>query len=279
MRVILSACVFAAMILSISGLATANVITLQFSANDIFNYAGVDDTRLNQQGTARAIWGQGRTALDINGTGTPGRYYQTYNDGVDPYDRMDAATAAKDLQSVANILDWNASAGHQGINWIQLYLQGGNAPSWGEKVVLKSGTMSPSANGEFGWTASLSGPTPVFETILGGDPATNQNAVSLDYNPAETVFSVTADFFYDANGNGIFDSGDSDLVAGIDYTIWFMARLNNWTYSDDYGTTVSGNPGYIEGTIIASAVPIPSALLLLATGILSLVGIKRRAVQ
>lgn len=241
--------------------------TLQFNPNDIFNYATSDDTRLNQQGTARAIWGQGRTTLDLNATGETGRYYQTYNDGVDPLDRMDDATAPQDLQSVANILDWTASYGHQGVCWMQLFLQGGNASAWGETVVLNSGSMTPSVNGEFGWSASLSGFTPVFQTELGGTPDT-WNAISPDANPADELWFVTGDLFVDENGNGVYDAGvDSELVMGQEYTIWFFAKLNNWTYVDAYGNGIGGNPGYIEGTLTATVVPVPAAMLLGVLGL------------
>jgi len=275
MRKIITICAVA-VLLAASGAAHANVVTLEFDPNDIFDYATADDTRLNQQGTARAIWGQGRTTLDLNDGGETGRYYQTYNDGADPLDRMNDATAAKDLQSVDNILDWTASQGHQGMNWVQLYLQAGSGSTWGEKVVLKSGSITSSVNGEFGWRIPTGyGDTPVYDTLLGGDPATNQNAISPDANPAEKLFSATGDFFIDVDGSGTFNAGDTDLVVGQDYTIWFFAKLNNWTYDDDYtAPTTGGNPGYIEGTIIATATPEPATMSLLALG--SLAMLRRR---
>ena len=64
------------LILVVNG--TAAAITLQFDPMDIFNYATSDDTRLNQQGTARYI----------QTTGVTGRYYQTYNDDVDTYQAL-----------------------------------------------------------------------------------------------------------------------------------------------------------------------------------------------
>ena len=265
MKKLLTICAVVGLILTVSGVVQANQATLQFDPNDIFNYATSDNTRVNQQGTARAIWGLDRTPLNLNGGGQTARYYQTYNDGASPYDRMGDATAAKDLQSVANILSWGASFGHQGVCWMQLYLQGPNEDTWGGKVVLKSGSMSPSVNGEYLWTTELSGATPTFNTNLGGDEA-SQQAIS-SHKPADELWSVTADFFVDENGDGLYDGGDSDVVLNDNYTIWFYAKLNNWTYDDDYtAPTTGGNPGYIEGTLIATAVPEPATMGLLALG-------------
>ena len=284
MKKILAICLVLVFILSVSGTAGANTVTLVFDANDIFDYATSNDTMLNQQGTARAIWGkQGetlRTTLDLNLTGETGRYYQTYNDGVDPYDRMGDATAAQDLQSVENILSWTAQHSYQGINWMQLYLQGGSGSTldWGERIVWTgSGSMTPSVNGEFGWRIPGGyGDTPVYDTLLGSNPNTNWNAISPDANPAEKLFSVTGDFFYDTDGSGTFNAGDTDLVLGQDYTIWFFAKLSNYTYIDDYGNGIGGNPGYIEGTLMATAVPIPGAVWLLGAGLFGLVGIRKK---
>ena len=213
------------------------------------------------RGTARAIWGKDGDISQTPLVGLTNRYYQTYNDGANPYDRMDDATASQDLQSVANILDWTATAGHQGVNWFHLYLQGSTGSTWGEKLMLKSGSMTMSVNGETGWRTSLSGATPVYDTVLGGTPET-QNAISPDFNPATQLFSVTGDFFVDENGNGVFDAGDTEPAAGEDYTIWFYAKLNNWTYHDDYGNWVGGNPGYIEGTITARTIPEPASVMI-----------------
>lgn len=92
-----------AIVLTVGGAAQADMVTLQFNPNHIFNYATTDDTRLNQLGTARLIWDS-----------PTGRDYQTYNDTA----RDAGATAAQDLQSVQNILEWNAFAGYQGVSHV-----------------------------------------------------------------------------------------------------------------------------------------------------------------
>lgn len=272
MKKFVTICVVMTIVLTVGSIVQADVWTLNFNPNDIFNYATSDDTRLNQQGTARYIGGP-RT--DYHNIPT-NRYYMTYSDAGGYGSRDTGATAAQDLTSVANILSFGGDAGYQGVNWFQLYLQGGSGSTWGEKVVLKSGSMTPSVNGEFGWRIPTGyGNTPVYDTLLGGDPTTNQNAFSPVFNPAEKLFSVTGDFFVDENGSGAYDAGDTDLVLGQDYTIWFYARLQNWHYVDAYGNDAWGNPGYIEGTLEATAVPVPGAVLL---GILGLgaAGLKLR---
>jgi len=165
------------------------------------------------------------------------------------------ATADQDLQSVASILGWDGGwAGYQGVSHLQLWLQGAIGNTWGEQVVRKSFTGA-SVNNEFGWTAYISGDLAHFNTMLGGDPNTNQNAISPFFHPAEKLWSVVGDFYFDNNNNGAYDLGvDTDLAIGQQYTIWFNAANNNWRCVDAYGNDNWGSPD-IEGTIIATAFP------------------------
>ena len=90
------------------------------------------------------------------------------------------------------------------------------------------------------------------------------------------TFSVTGDFYVDENGNGEYDAGDSDLVEGENYTLWFYAAVNNCYFEDAYNpgsyiNTGTGNEkGAIEGTI-----PEPATLGLLAVGALALIRRRR----
>jgi hypothetical protein len=244
-------CAAAAIILAASDLASAAVVTLLFDANDIFNYATTDDTTLNQQGTARRVWTGGQTL-------PTGRSYRTYNDaGRDP-----GATAAQDLQSVADIVGWTgASAGYEGVSYVQLWLRGGN-DAWGEKVKVKSGTLTASMNGEYDWTANVDAyGTPTFNTILGGPG--HQNAISPTFNTAKNLWSVTGDLYVDNDGDGVYDTGE-DLVGGNQYTIWFNATTNNWPWRDDYNQTTDlwQDPWpQIQGTILATATPEPATIV------------------
>ncbi len=213
------------MFMVFGGAVQANEITLLLNANDIFISAAEDDTRLNQQGEARRLWD------------TPtGRYYLTYN-----------------LESIAGILGWDGvSAGYQGVSHLQLWFHGAAGNTWGEQVV-RSSFSSASVNGEYDWTADVSTDYVHFNTVLGGEG--HQNAISPFFKPAETLWSVTGDFFFDNNNNGTLDAGiDEDLAVGQEYTIWFNAAMNNWRCLDAYGNDNWGNPD-IEGTIIAVAVP------------------------
>ncbi|MCK5721746.1 MAG: hypothetical protein KAI84_04360 [Gammaproteobacteria bacterium] len=210
----------------------ANEVALVFNANDIFNYATEDNTRLNQQGKARRIH-----------ECPTGRYYLTYNDSA----REDDADAYQDIQSIANILGWEAFAGHQGACHLQLWLKGGsNALNWGEYVVVNNGFTGSSVNGETEWTVDHSSGSVHFNTVLGDCNAGHCNAIS-SYHPAEYLWSVAGDFT--ASGQG--------LVIGQQYTIWFDAILNNWHYVDDYGNDTWGGylQPHVEGTIVATAFP------------------------
>lgn len=223
---------------AISGVVQANEVALVFNVNDIFMYATEDDTRLNQQGTARKIWDS-----------PTGRYYLTYNDSS----RDVGATAAQDMESVANILGWDGCwAGYQGVSHLQLWLRGPNIHLWGEQVVRDSFTVA-SVNGEYDWTADVSTDYVHYNTELAGEG--HQNAISLDCNPAQNLWSVTGNFCTDNNVDGVCGVGDSDLIVGQQYTIWFNAANNNWRCVDAYGNDQWGSPD-IEGTIIAVAIPV-----------------------
>ncbi len=277
------------MILAVCGVAQAGVVTLEFDANDIFNYATSDDTRLNQQGTARNIWDAGT-----------GRYYKTYNDST----RDGGATAAQDLQSIANILSWDptsaANPQWRGIIHVQLWLSGGpNIPSWGEKVVqmpyTESLTTSIGADGP-GWKANMDDNpwdaenNGVFDAEYGVDGNTDEYGLAhyvtvlgdakSSYIPAN-IWSVTGDLYVDENGDGVFNAGDTDLVIGQQYTMWFQAStpwhadksVNGWWCQDDYGNSAWASH-FIEGSIIGTAVPEPATMSLLALG--GLAALKRR---
>ncbi|MBN1395352.1 MAG: PEP-CTERM sorting domain-containing protein [Pirellulales bacterium] len=241
-----------------SSQVAANVVTLQFDANDIFTYATADDTRLNQLGTARFVHGTDADPIPT------GRAYRTYNDAT----RDSGATAEQDLQSVANIIDWTAAAGYQGMSHVQLWLLGGDiVRGWGEKILAKDiNAVTASVNGEYDWSGYVSEGYIHYNTVLGGEG--HQNAISPDYNPAEQVWTITGDFYVDVDGSDSFTAGDTDLVLGEGYAIWFNAALNNWHCVDDYGNDAWGHPD-IEGSLIATVVPEPSTSALLIIGGLS----------
>jgi hypothetical protein len=136
---------------------------------------------------------------------------------------------------------------------------------WGEKILVKSGTLSASINGEYNWTADVApSGTPIFNTVLGDE--THQEAIS-SFNYAEQLWTVTGDLYFDDDNDGVYDGIGEDLVLNHQYTIWFGATTNNWPCNDDYENSTSESPfPQITGTLMATATPEPATMALLVMG-------------
>jgi PEP-CTERM motif-containing protein len=279
MKKLVTMCAMVA-VLAAAGVANANVFTLEFSPNELLAYSSSDGTRLDQLGTARRFEYQTR-ADNLSPWGLAAEY-TTYDDAS--YDRPVGQNATDDIANIASSYS-ACTAEYQGISQIQLWLRGGIS-RWGETIVQKPSAgqnLTISTGGAGGWTTGSQVQVDVdaggYDSVVfnhNGNPATDP-WLNGDNLMSET-FSVTGDFYVDENGNGVYDAGDSDLVEGTKYVLWFYAPVNNCYFQDAYNpgsyinTGMENEKGAIEGTI-----PEPATMSLLGIGLLAL--IRRRRVR
>ena len=184
----------------------------------------------------------------------------------------------------------------EGVAWFQCWLRGGAAAQgWGEMIAV-DGLMTGTATDNWNLTSVDHNNDPSKQMLVWStdDPGSYLKNGGADIS----AFNITGDFFYDTNGDGIKDSGESYVQEGDEVRLWFGSFNNDQAPFDQFGQGIyfddqgwgnrpsSASPfGAAEtlpgerGSVFEAALTIPepgTALLAVGSLLLVLTGRQRR---
>ncbi|MGD2095496.1 MAG: hypothetical protein PVH77_10860 [Phycisphaerales bacterium] len=251
------------LVLSVTGIAQAKIVTFTFNPNEWLNSYSTDitKTRLEQDNPRILIDGVSQSTDTVSGTHT------TYAGAS--YSSTGISGFATQVQYV-EVHDFNM--------WLA---DGLNAPNWGEVLTQVMGGTDPSGAASNGWAAdTIDNPWPQagYGTLLvqwydvgywDDDPLTDPNPLLFGGSDFGD-FTLTVDL----NLTDVYDN-PVDLSVGTTHTVWLGTMLPvTWTSNPD-DLVYQDNYRY-EGTMQMTIIPAPGAVLLGSIGV-GLVGwLKRR---
>lgn len=284
------------LILAVSGPVGASVVTLTFDPNDLVDLYPAAAGTTDVLGQNKATQPNARRVHKTWGT-----LYETFYNPAAPHTQPD------DYNTYMNWRDGLTGSG-EGIamfnNWFLGYPQ---AATWGEKWVVK--TDAPvSATATDGWQ---------WREVR--EPYRPEEGASIQFWTTDADyyirkggadlgnFSITVDLYEDTNQNGMWDVNDEDVNFGDTIRMW-LGNLNGDDapfYRDDteaiyfdgegwggltpsasvpfaavYATGANNPLGSgFEAVLEVTAVPIPGAVWLLGSGLIGLVGLRRRFIS
>ena len=232
-----------------SSQAFAAVMTVTFSGADIMAYSTGENP-----GTIPVI-GDGRVDFETS-------------QSIGTYSRLNTNVSS------ASFNNWIDSLGSgEGISQFNLWLQDGNsnqAGIWGETIALTdaySNAISPFASP--GWTAS------VYTLDKWGASWIGRKLITYTANsPADYLrLNSTATFGFTADIMG------NNGATGPTYQMWVGAGIAGKSDTGDNQLVSDDDAEYFQRAIAvnASPVPLPAALLLFGSGLVSLAGFSRRS--
>lgn len=288
MRNMMTICAAAALVMVLAASAQADLVTIRFDPDALIqaypSAAGADEVggRKVDQVDARRLhqpWATMPLHETFYNPAAPQAQPENYNTYMNWRDSLGAG------EGIAMFNSW--------------FLDNGAARTWGETVVIKPGTTVTGTAAD-GWNVRV-----IEEPYgLGGASVQWWTTDSSKYiNTVSDIgeFSITADLYWDTNGNG-WDDTDAAVAIGDAVRFWagnlngddpeFYRDDTQALYFDDLGwgtrspaasgpfsamySSGSGDQGSgFEAALTCTVVPVPAAMLLGLLG-LSVAGVKLR---
>lgn len=248
--------------------ANATLVVFEFDPDDLIGLYSTTPLPVSTVGS-----GSSQSHLKYEQT-SPRRVHETWAGTMyNTFGTTDFGGTETDLQSQNAYIAWRNSLdqSNEGIFSFNIWLRDNtNAWNWGERLVSNPNYL-PTATAASGWTVSVIANPWGSGWLVQWETTQSDNLINLA-NDLDT-FSFTVDVREISASGQTFDSGGVDIALGTDWDIWFGSYLgicNNDSFYADW----EGYEGSLELT--ATPVPIPSAFLLFASGILGVHLLRKR---